>query len=87
MVFKIYDEDTTGDEIIGSIHFEVKDILEKMNGLYDWKNIYGSPVEPKEYSGKNTDKMNANPELASWWKGRILIQCIAEETDKPLLLV
>jgi hypothetical protein len=32
--------------------------LEKFNGKYDWKNIYGSPVEPKEYSGKFTDKMN-----------------------------
>jgi hypothetical protein len=38
-------------------------------------------------SGKNTDLMNANPEVASFWKGRILMQCLAEETEKPLLLV
>ena len=38
-------------------------------------------------SGKNSDRMNANPEVASFWKGRILMQCIAEETEKPLLLV
>jgi hypothetical protein len=31
--------------------------------------------------------MNVNPELASWWKGRILAQCVAEETTEPQLLV
>lgn len=31
--------------------------------------------------------MNANPELASTWKGRILMHVSAEKTDKPLLLV
>ena len=28
--------------------------------------------------------MNENPEVASTWKGRILVQCIAEPTEKPL---
>lgn len=56
----------------------------KFNGMFDWKNIYGAP---KGVSGKITDKMNLNPEIASFWKGRILCQCIAEETDKPLLLI
>jgi hypothetical protein len=31
--------------------------------------------------------MNANPELGSTWKGRILIQVTAEKTDKPTCLV
>jgi hypothetical protein len=31
--------------------------------------------------------MNENPELASTWKGRILIQVSAEKTEKPKLLV
>lgn len=91
LVFKIYDEDAINDELIGAIHFELKDIVDdangvkgKFNGMYDWKNIYGAPLK---CSGKNTNKMNLNPEIASFWKGRILVQCIAEETDKPLLLV
>ena len=29
--------------------------------------------------------MNENPEVASYWKGRILMQCTAEKTDKPCL--
>lgn len=27
--------------------------------------------------------MNNNPELASTWKGRILMQVVAEKTEKP----
>lgn len=42
----------------------------RFNGSYDWKNVYGAPVG---CSGKITDKMNLNPELASFWKGRILV--------------
>ncbi len=70
--------------MIGSIHFEIKDIIGEKNGKFDWKNIYGAPLNVR---GKNTDLMNTNPEVASLWKGRILMQCIAEETEKPLFLV
>jgi hypothetical protein len=31
--------------------------------------------------------MNLNPEIASFWKGRILMQVLCEESEKPLLLV
>jgi len=91
IVFKIYDEDTISDELIGSIHLELKDIIPdangnpgRFNGGFDWKNIYGSPLGT---SGHMTDAMNENPEISSLWKGRILIQCMCEETEKPLLLV
>ncbi len=30
--------------------------------------------------------MNENPEIASAWKGRVLIQVCSEETDKPIFL-
>jgi hypothetical protein len=30
--------------------------------------------------------MNANPEIASNWKGRVLMQIVAEPTDKPVAL-
>jgi hypothetical protein len=91
LVFKVYDDDITGDELIGSIYFNIKDIIPdadgnpgKLNGIYDWKNVFGAPLG---VSGNITGKMNENPEIASFWKGRILVQCVAEETDKPLLLL
>lgn len=34
-----------------------------------------------------TNKMNNNPEIASFWKGRILVQSLCEETEKPLLMM
>ena len=37
--------------------------------------------------GKMTDKMNSNPEIASFWKGRILCQVLVEPSEKPKLLV
>jgi hypothetical protein len=40
------------------------------NGKYFWKNVYGSPLG---YSGDNVKKMNNLPEVASNWKGRILM--------------
>jgi hypothetical protein len=31
--------------------------------------------------------MNSTPDLASTWKGRILMQVVAEKSEKPLLKV
>lgn len=91
LVFKVYDDDLSGDEIVGSIFYDLRDIIPdangkpgKLNGRFEWKNIYGAPME---MSGKWVDKMNENPEVASYWKGRILVQAVAELSEKPLLLV
>ena len=40
-----------------------------------------------DVSGANATQMNENPEIASLWKGRILIQLLAEKTDKPVLRI
>ena len=86
LVMKLYDEDKLGDDIVGTMVFNIKDYInEKAEGptsKFFWKNIYGSPLG---VSGKNTDLMNTNPELASHWKGRILMQAVAEKTEKPLI--
>lgn len=49
-----------------------------------WKNIYGAPVD---VSGSTATQMNENPEIASLWKGRILMQVLAEKTEKPVLRI
>lgn len=81
LVLKIYDEDAISDELVGSIFLNVKDIIGDKNGKFFWKNIYGAPLGT---SGSNHNKMNENPELGSLWKGRILMQCVAEKCQKPL---
>lgn len=88
LVMKLFDEDKIKDEIVGSIIFNLKDYIDQKSGKptsrFFWKNIYGSPLD---VSGENTNLMNNNPELASTWKGRILMQVCAEKTEKPLIQV
>jgi len=80
VVMKIFDKDLVNDEIVGSLLFNLKECIDKLNGKFFWKNVYGAPIGK---SGANTDTMNANPEMASTWKGRVLMQVIAEKTEKP----
>jgi hypothetical protein len=86
LVMKLYDEDKLKDEIVGTMVFNLKDYIDEKNGepcsRFFWKNIYGSPLG---VSGANTNLMNSNPDLASHWKGRILMQAVAEKTEKPLI--
>ena len=70
MVFKVFDEDTVCDEIVGSIVLHAKNIIGPKNGLYFWKNVYGAPVD---IGGSHAKAMNENPEMGSFWKGRILM--------------
>jgi hypothetical protein len=84
MVFKVWDEDTLSDDVVGAIVLNSKDIIGDKNGKYFWKNVYGAPLAA---SGDMADSMNENPELGSLWKGRILMQVLAEKTEKPTLKV
>lgn len=119
IVFKVMDEDTVCDEVVGSIILEAKDfIMEEicnfpnkdgktvdqinyddpdvkaamspedyelakntMNGRFFWKNVYGAPMDKTNKAAKN---MNENPELGSFWKGRILMQVYAVKTERPV---
>lgn len=52
----------------------------KQNTQCKWINLYGAPVGR---SGSNTNKMNENPENASTWKGRILVEYWCEDYKYP----
>lgn len=46
------DYDVDGDEVVGSLQFDMKDIIEKAkNKVFMWKNIYGSPISTSIISG------------------------------------
>ena len=77
------DDDIGSDEMVGTLQFKTKDILEgKYGDKLVWKNIYGSPLNQK--GSKYKTLMNEHPEYASQWKGRVLLQVVAEQTEKPL---
>jgi|LauGreDrversion4_2_1035121.scaffolds.fasta_scaffold79668_4 hypothetical protein len=81
VAMQIYDKDNIKDEIVGSILFNLKECMEPSNnGKFSWCNIYGAPLG---HRGSITDTMNSNPEAASAWKGRILVQVLSEDTEKP----
>lgn len=84
LVMKVFDEDKIADEIVGSLIFNLKDFINEKSGertsRFFWKNVYGAPLGK---SGENTNLMNNNPEIASTWKGRILMEVVSEKTEKP----
>ena len=82
LIFRLFDNDTAGtDELVGSLIFSVKKIVKfGAEGKFAWLNLYGSPVG---YSGKTCNEMNQNPEVASQWKGRILVHYSVEDTKEP----
>ena len=87
LIFKVYDEDLVNDEIIGALEFPIKEFIDgKYNNRLFWVNLHGAPMD---VSGKFTDYMNENPKLASFWRGRILVQVesSAAEVEHPLYTV
>lgn len=81
LLFNVWDDDLSGDEIVGSFTLNAKDIMGKKKGMMFWKNIYGAPLNG---SGTHATNMNENPDAASFWKGRILMQVDAYKCDKPV---
>ena len=74
LILNIMDDDSLGSESIGSIYMSLKDIVNSYSnrgGHLMWRNVYGGPIglAPSE----NKKLMNENPEIASLWKGRILM--------------
>jgi len=48
IVVKVMDSDDVFDETVGSLLFDLKDIISgEDNGKFVWKNVYGSPLNQK----------------------------------------
>jgi hypothetical protein len=84
MIFKLWDENKVSDELVGSLKFSIKEMTKATSEapVYRWVNVYGAPLG---VSGDNTDIMNNNPEMATQWKGRILVMYYSEDTKKPVM--
>lgn len=90
---RVWDYDKgTKDELVGTTFIDFKELEREMKpetpkhySNYFWANIYGAPMSGT--SGNFADKMNVDPRLASYWRGRVLISVKIVETDKPKLMV
>lgn len=86
LMLQLYDEDNVLDEIVGSMFFSLKKLCKEgeNGGKFFWQNLYGAPLD---YSGSIANAMNDNPELASAWKGRILMHVECHAADHPERIV
>ena len=88
LILTVLDEDVTTNDAMGSLSFQIHEIIKRSkkgeNFSWYWKDIYGSALD---VTGKYTDEMNQIPEIASTWKGRILMQVTVEKSDKPEMKV
>lgn len=84
---RLMDEDPLGDETAATIRLKTKDLIDKkhLHNQVSWKNFWGSPMNQKSSDAKT--EMNKNPDTASQWKGRILVQTVVEQCDKPVCKV
>ena len=48
-----------------------------------WMNVYGAPSARELIESSVATTMNANPELATTWKGRILVHFAVDDTESP----
>ena len=71
----VWDYDSgSSDELVGSIMLSLKEIVDNCSnesGELRWVNIYGAHTGYIQF--ENMIKMNNNPEVASLWKGRVLL--------------
>lgn len=85
MLLEIFDYNTISDTQIGSLLLSIKKLMAMLKdhggeSMYIWENIYGAPPDT---DGDVADKMNDNPEMASHWRGRMLLEISCVEDDKP----
>lgn len=85
---QVWDRDATTDEIVGSIEFQLKELVKncsKAGGEFRWINIYGAHTGLIE--GPNMKAMNNYPEIASKWKGKILFHLQVTDSKSPVSAV
>lgn len=84
LVIDTYDHnDLAFHSHIGSLILQVKKLLKDGSvpgGFFTWCSLYGSPADN---SGVEADAMNKNPDIASKYKGMVLLHIQAESNDKP----
>ncbi|CAG9332379.1 unnamed protein product [Blepharisma stoltei] len=83
LTIRVLDHDPMNkDDQVGSLIFKWDDIEAGKYSDYFWSNIYGAQ---KDLSNEQATRMNNNPDLASNWRGRILMKMEVTNPEKPCL--
>lgn len=83
LVLRVFDSDVISSELVGSFHFEWDDIIAGKYSEYFWSNIYGAPPL---VSNDFSDIMNNISNLASHWRGRVLLKITTNHDVKKAKL-
>jgi hypothetical protein len=83
LVLRLFDKDLANSELVGSFYFEWDDIIADKYSDYFWSNIYGAPPR---ISNSFSNIMNNNSNLASHWRGRVLLKIITDHSVKKAKL-
>lgn len=84
IILRLYDWDSgpMADELMGTVAFSIKDILDNKYKQPFWVNIYGAHSDTDV---KYEKMQNETPELATEWKGRLELAITMRQEDKPIV--
>ena len=80
------------DELCSSMELSIPFMLDvekeedgtKTKPTLKWINMYGARTVQGGINSDAANEMNKNPQIASSWKGRILIEYFVEDSKYPL---
>ncbi|KAL4446514.1 hypothetical protein ABPG74_001255 [Tetrahymena malaccensis] len=82
LTLKLWDYDRgSDDELVGCCNFNLKQIIDGELEDPFWCNIYGSPYDCAYKDEMNI--MNNNPDLGTYWSGRILCAISYLDVEEP----
>ena len=88
LVLSFYDDAVGSDNLFGSLVMSVKQLIalgKQPNGYTNWESLYG--CQKGMDGNEKGEEMNLNPEMASNWRGQVLINVVAKQEEKPKKLV
>jgi len=84
LLVTVWDENTAGNNLIGSIAFSINDIImhskQHPHGYFVWRHIYGAHPD---FATEEATAMNMRPETGNYWKGRVLLFIECGDSPKP----
>jgi hypothetical protein len=84
LLLTVWDENTAGNNLIGSIAFSINDIVmhskQHPHGYFVWRDIYGAHPD---FATEEATAMNMRPETGNHWKGRVLLFIECGDSPKP----
>lgn len=79
--FSVYDKDVGFDDYVGSMEFWLDRMEKKARKMTRWVNLYGATPDSRNSFYKRL--YDQNPDIASSWNGRVLVQVESIDTKNP----